>query len=148
MAEHNTIKLVLPASVKSFKFTFECRKPGPMAIDISMREPLDSEPPSSAVFSFDPSEMSTTKLGNLTNWLADQTAQHNSFLAQVAKAAPQVIDSSVTEPESGPPRDDPANCAGPVLDDSETEPESEPEAATPPDFTIWYEANKHKLPNI
>ncbi|KIK33062.1 hypothetical protein CY34DRAFT_792418 [Suillus luteus UH-Slu-Lm8-n1] len=146
MAEHNTIKLMLPASVKSFKFTFECRKPGPMAIDISMREPFDSELPSSAVYGFDPSEMSTTKPGNLTNWLANQTAQRNSFLAQVAKAAPQVIDScSVTEPESEPPHDDPAKCAGPVLDNSETESESEPEAATPPDFTIWYEANKHDL---
>lgn len=126
-----------------------------MAIEISMQEPLDSELPSSAVYGFDPSEMSTTKLGNLTDWLADQTAQRNSFLAQAAKAASQLIDGSETEPESELPAistnrlvDDPAKCAGPVPDDSETEPESEPEAPTAPDFTIWYEANKHKSPNV
>ncbi|KAG1868373.1 hypothetical protein DFJ58DRAFT_723630 [Suillus subalutaceus] len=138
MADRDTIKLELPAWVRSFKFTFECRKLGPMAIDVSMREPLDLELPSGTACCADASETPTMKPGVLTDWLEDQTA-----------AEARVIDDNETEPESEPPAentkclvDDPAKCAGPVPDNSEMEPESEPEAQTPVEFTIWYEANK------
>ncbi|KAG1732622.1 uncharacterized protein EDB91DRAFT_1338273 [Suillus paluster] len=38
--ECNMIKLKLPAQLKTFKFTFECRRPGPITVEISMRKPL------------------------------------------------------------------------------------------------------------
>ncbi|KAG2066276.1 hypothetical protein BDR04DRAFT_1121305 [Suillus decipiens] len=150
MADRNTIKLKLPAWVRSFKFTFECRKPGPMAINVFMREPLDSELPSGTACCTDASKTPTMKPGVLTDWLEDQAIQ-------AVEAGAHIIDDSKTEPESEPAAedtaqvlvgstgqllDDPAKCIMPAPNDSKTEPESEPEPQTPIEFTKWYEANK------
>ncbi|KAG2046441.1 hypothetical protein BDR06DRAFT_977477 [Suillus hirtellus] len=114
MADHNTINLKLPVWVKLFKFTFEYSKPGPMAIDISMQEPLDWELPSGTACCTDASKPPAMKPG-----------------------AAQVLVGSTTRQLL----DNPAKIM-PVPNDSETEPELEPKAQTLKEFTKWYEANK------
>ncbi|KAG2144309.1 hypothetical protein DEU56DRAFT_754360 [Suillus clintonianus] len=101
--DHNTIRLELPAWVRSFKFTFECRKPGPMAVDDSEME-MQSEP-------------ATENLRCAAQALVSGTGQ----LVNDSKVEPGT--KGLTQPQTST-----AKCAGPVIDDSEMEPELEPEA--------------------
>ncbi|KAG1740078.1 hypothetical protein EDD22DRAFT_851868 [Suillus occidentalis] len=121
MADHDTIRLVLPTQLKSFNFTFECRRPGPVTVEISLQRPLKWLRSQHSIVNTgsDSSEMRTQQPSMLTHWM---DTQEESLTYRMLKTQWML-----------------------VLDESITEPESEPEAATPPDFTIWYEANKHDL---
>ncbi|KAG1881860.1 hypothetical protein C8R48DRAFT_766833 [Suillus tomentosus] len=155
MAPRDAIKLELPVGVKTFKFTFECRTPGPVAIEISIRKPL--RPLSSqegSVERTDTSDVHTETPGVLDNWLKDQKFEYQSFLLSAAKAGPPVVDDSVTEPELEPIAEE-LKTGQPVdaVDDSMTEPESDiqppfesPEPATPVEFTHWYNMKKQQDP--
>ncbi|KAG2066534.1 hypothetical protein BDR04DRAFT_1121077 [Suillus decipiens] len=127
MADHDTIKLELPAQLKTFKFTFECRRPGPLTVEISMQRSLKrskSQPSTSE--SLDTSETQTERPEILTHWLQAQET-HQVFLAKIQDLTQQPNKSNAGQP----------------VDDSETEPESDiehlPESpATPAEFTRWY----------
>ncbi|KAG1830974.1 hypothetical protein DFJ58DRAFT_736786 [Suillus subalutaceus] len=156
MAARNAIKLELPVEVKAFKFTFECRTPGPITVEISIGKPLQQLSSQAGIAEGrDTSDTHTETPGVLNNWLKDQKVEYQSFLLSAAKAGPPVVDDSVTEPESEPTVEE-LNRAARVLvsstgqlvdavDDSVTEPESDiqppfesPEPATPVEFTRWY----------
>ncbi|KAG1727961.1 uncharacterized protein EDB91DRAFT_1086262 [Suillus paluster] len=129
--DHNTIRLELPVWVRSFKFTFECRTPGPMAVNIYMREPLNSE---------------AWAVKDSKTELQSEPAAEN--LRCAAQALVSGTGQLVKDGKAGPGtkglihlQNVPAKCAGPVPDDNKTEPESEPEAQTPVEFTTWYEAD-------
>ncbi|KAG1773767.1 hypothetical protein EDD22DRAFT_946642 [Suillus occidentalis] len=155
MAARNAIKLELPVEVKAFKFTFECRTPGPITVEISIGKPpqqLSSQ--AGIVEGPDISDTHTETPGVLDDWLKAQKTQYQSFLSDVVKGGPPVVDDSVTEPESEPAAED-IKCAAQVLvssteqlvdiiDESVTEPESEP--ATPVEFYRWYHAKKQDDP--
>ncbi|KAG1721387.1 uncharacterized protein EDB91DRAFT_1088462 [Suillus paluster] len=157
MAARDAIKLELPVGVKTFKFTFECRTPGPVTIEISIQKPL--QPLSSqagAVDGPDTSDMHTETPGVLGGWLEAQKTQYQSFLLDIVKAGPPVVDDSMTEPESEPTAEDIKRAAQvfvsstgqlvDTVDDSVTEPKSDSgvdpkqEAQTPVAFTCFYEA--------
>ncbi|KAG2364719.1 hypothetical protein BDR07DRAFT_1482200 [Suillus spraguei] len=142
MAVRDAIKLELPMGVKTFKFTFECRTPGHIDIEISVRKSLRSlGSPAGTMGGPDTSDVHTKTPGVLNNWLESQKADYRSFLLGAAKAGPPVVDDSVTEPESKPIAGN-GMFTGPPADGSETELESEiqpslksPEPATPVEFT-------------
>ncbi|KAG2101119.1 uncharacterized protein F5147DRAFT_776846 [Suillus discolor] len=165
MAARDAIKLELPVGVKTFKFTFECRTPGPIAIEISIRKPL--QPLSSQAGSVegpDTSDVHTETPGVLNNWLKDQKVEYQSFLLSAAKAGPPVVDDSVTEPESEPTAEELVSFSQlysstgqlvEAVDDSVTEPESDiqppfesPEPAMPVEFTRWYNMKKQQDPTF
>ncbi|KAG2136470.1 hypothetical protein DEU56DRAFT_913048 [Suillus clintonianus] len=153
---HNAIKLELPVEVKAFTFTFECRTPGPITIEISIGKPLQQlSSQAGIVEGSDTSDMHTETPGVLDDWLKAQKTQYQSFLSDIVKGGPPVVDDSVTEPESEPTAED-IKCADQVLissteklvdivDKSVTEPESdydvdpEQEVQTPVAFTRFYE---------
>ncbi|KAG2740145.1 hypothetical protein P692DRAFT_20881200 [Suillus brevipes Sb2] len=147
MAARNAIKLELPVEVEAFKFTFECRSPGPITIEISIgKPPQQLSLQAGIVEGPDTSGAHTEMPGVLDDWLKAQKTQYQSFLLDVVKGGPLVVDESVTEPESEPTAED-IKCAAQVLvssteqlvdiiDESMTEPESEP--ATPVEFYRWY----------
>ncbi|KAG1908427.1 uncharacterized protein F5891DRAFT_1179948 [Suillus fuscotomentosus] len=70
MAACDAIKLELPVDVKTFKFTFECRTPGPITIEISIQKPLQMlSPQAGTVKGPDISGIHTEVPGALSNWL-------------------------------------------------------------------------------
>ncbi|KAG1845082.1 hypothetical protein DFJ58DRAFT_730932 [Suillus subalutaceus] len=87
MADHDTIKLELPAQLKTFKFTFECRRPGPLTIEISMQRSLkQSKSQPSTSESPDTSETQTERLEILTHWLQAQETGLTQMLDLFHKA--------------------------------------------------------------
>ncbi|KAG2052952.1 hypothetical protein BDR06DRAFT_972639 [Suillus hirtellus] len=133
MAACNAIKLELPMDVKTFKFTFECRTPGPVMLS----------PQAGTVKGPNISSIHTEVPGALGNWLG------------AVEAGPPVVDDSVTEPESELAAEDLKHTSaqalvstGPLVDDSKTEPESEletkDEPATPAEFYHWYNTGNFK----
>ncbi|KAG0693941.1 hypothetical protein DFH29DRAFT_1006778 [Suillus ampliporus] len=103
MADCDTIKLELPAQLKSFNFTFECRRPGPVTVEISLQRPLKwPRSQHSTVDGPDSSETGTQKPPMLACWIGAQT-ELRSFLSAVVKANTHEVDESITEPESDLP---------------------------------------------
>ncbi|KAG1854563.1 hypothetical protein F4604DRAFT_1932611 [Suillus subluteus] len=83
MADHDTIKLELPAQLKTFKFTFECRRPGPLTVEISMQRSLkQSKSQPSTSESPDTGETQTERPEILTHWLQAQETRQ-VFLAKI-----------------------------------------------------------------
>ncbi|KAG1855278.1 hypothetical protein F4604DRAFT_2042468 [Suillus subluteus] len=73
MTDHNTIKLELPARLKSFNFTFECRRPGPVTVEISSQRALKRPRSQHGIMdSPDTSEMRTQKPPMLARWIDAQ----------------------------------------------------------------------------
>ncbi|KAG1851086.1 hypothetical protein DFJ58DRAFT_729070 [Suillus subalutaceus] len=101
MAARNAIKLELPMEVKAFKFTFECRTPGPITVEISIGKPLQQLSSQAGIVEGpDTSDTHTETPGVLDDWLKAQKTQYQSFLSDVVKGGPLVLDDSVTGPES------------------------------------------------
>ncbi|KAG2355867.1 hypothetical protein BDR07DRAFT_1492621 [Suillus spraguei] len=100
MAVRDAIKLELPMGVKTFKLTFECRTPGPIDIEISIRKPVRWLSSSAGTMGDpDTSDVHTETQGVLNNWLESQKAEYQSFLLGAARADPPVVNDSLTEPE-------------------------------------------------
>ncbi|KAG2028852.1 hypothetical protein BDR03DRAFT_988136 [Suillus americanus] len=113
---HDTIKLELPARLKSFNFTLECRGPGPVTVEMSLQRALKRPRSQHGILdSLDTSEMGTQKPPMLARWIDAQVEvlfwctyylvlnglkQRRSFLSAVVKADSHEVDESVTEPES------------------------------------------------
>ncbi|KAG2352355.1 hypothetical protein BDR07DRAFT_1466389 [Suillus spraguei] len=112
MAVRDAIKLELPMGVK--KITFECRTPGPIDIEISIRKFLRS---------LSPWHQHTETQGLYFK-------EYGSFLLDTA-AGPPVVDDSVTEYKSEPIAGNVKHAVqvlvstGPLVNNSETELESD-----------------------
>ncbi|KAG0701853.1 hypothetical protein DFH29DRAFT_875593 [Suillus ampliporus] len=147
MADCDTIKLELPAQLKSFNFTFECSRPGPVTVEISLQRPLKwPRSQHSTMDGPDSSETGTQKPPMLARWIDAQT-ERQSFLSAVVKTNTRGVDESIIEPESDLPGVKNINITPTtVVDESVTEPETDSkidpsqEVQTSVEFTRYYEA--------
>ncbi|KAG1722489.1 uncharacterized protein EDB91DRAFT_1088116 [Suillus paluster] len=116
-----------------YSATKQCRRPGPVTIEISLQRPL-KRPWSqhSTVDDLDTSEMGTQKPPMFAHWMADQT----------------MVDEVVTEPKSNLPNVKNIDITSTtVVDESVTEAKTDSEidpsqeVQTPIEFTCYYEAH-------